>query len=241
MSVAEHASPLAYPDFNSFFTRALRKGARPICDDKDAITSPIDGTLSEIGCIEDGHLFQAKGRTYALESLLGGDKALARSFADGASATLYLPPKNYHRIHMPIDGCLTAMMYVPGRLFAVNPRTTRVVPGLYSRNERLISIFDTQAGRTALIMVGALFVGGIETIWTGRIAPRLHRQMTLWRPEQFAALPIALKRGEELGRFNLGSTVILLHAPGRIEWSANIQPGGTVHIGEPLGSIIPDR
>ncbi len=241
MNIAEHGSPLAYPDFNSFFTRALRNGTRSICNDEDAITSPIDGTFSQVGYVKDGQLFQAKGHTYSLGALLGGDTSLARLFSDGAFATLYLPPKNYHRIHMPIDGQLTKMVYVPGRLFAVNPRTMAIVNGLFARNERVISIFDTQAGPTAVILVGALFVGSVETTWAGRITPRWRRRITIWNSDELPGGPIALKRGAEMGRFNMGSTVILLHTPGCVEWLRHCQPGTVVQCGQRLGSIICDR
>ena len=241
MSIAEHSTPLAYPDFNSFFTRALRNGTRSICTDEDAITSPVDGTFSQVGHIRNNQLFQAKGHTYSLEVLLGGDASLARLFSDGAFATLYLPPKNYHRIHMPLDGQLKKMVYVPGRLFAVNARSTAIVSGLFARNERVISIFDTNAGLTAVILVGALFVGSIQTTWAGCITPHWHRRITIWNAEELPGEPIALKRGAEMGRFNMGSTVIILHIPGCVEWLDHCKPGAVVQSGQRLGSITCNR
>lgn len=213
----------AYADFNAFFTRALAPNARPLPPQRHSLVSPVDGVVSECGELSGDRLLQCKGRDYSIQSLFGGDAELAAPFLGGLFATLYLSPRDYHRIHMPIDGRLRTMVHVPGRLFSVNPTTVAGVPGLFARNERVLAVFDTALGPIALVLVGAIFVGSIETRWSGVVTPprarALHRQD--YPPES----GIRLNRGEELGRFNMGSTVILLLPAGRAVWSAGLQAG----------------
>lgn len=209
---AERDDPADYRSFNDFFTRALKPGSRPL--DPAAIVSPVDGRVSQQGDIQDTRVFQAKGRRYDLKTLLG-DREAAKPFRNGRFCTLYLAPHNYHRIHMPVDGRLTALRHIPGRLFSVSPATTRVIPRLFARNERVVAHFDTAHGPMAVVMVGAMLVGSIETVWTGEITPptRLRRRELPLPP----ANRRSLHQGDELGRFNMGSTVILLlpeSAPG---------------------------
>jgi phosphatidylserine decarboxylase len=209
---AEREDPADYRSFNDFFTRSLKPGARPLAD--APIVSPVDGRVSQQGEINETRLFQAKGRRFDLKGLLG-DKEAAEPFHNGHFCTLYLAPHNYHRIHMPLDGKLTGLRHIPGRLFSVNPATTRVIPRLFARNERVVAHFDTQYGPMALVMVGAMLVGSIETVWSGEITPPTRlRERELPLP---AASQRALKQGDEVGRFNMGSTVILVlpeSAPG---------------------------
>jgi phosphatidylserine decarboxylase len=229
---AEQASPAAYSSFNRFFTRALRSGARPLCGEPDAIVSPVDGRISQVGDIVSGRLIQAKGRDYDLVSLLGGDAARAAPFEGGRFATLYLSPRDYHRIHMPMDAGLRRMVYLPGRLFAVKPATVNVVPGLFARNERVACWFDTALGPMAMVAVGAIFVGSIETVWAGEITPAPKRRRRSW---DYPDGQVRLRRGEEMGRFNMGSTVILLFGPGRMAWSPSLAAGSEVRMGMALG------
>ena len=221
--------PDDYTDFNSFFTRALRSGARPAVSAADAIATPVDGVVSACGAIAGSRLIQAKGIDYTLEALLG-DRRLAESFTGGVFATLYLSPRVYHRVHMPLGGVLRHFRYLPGRLFSVNDYSTRHIPGLFTRNERLVTVFETAAGPMGVIMVGAIFVAGIETVWTGECsAERPHGH---WNP---GAGDVALARGAELGRFNVGSTVIVLFGPGRVRLAADLRPGKDVRMGESMG------
>jgi phosphatidylserine decarboxylase len=240
--VAE-ASLSAYPSFNSFFTRALKPGMRPVVDGERQLACPVDGTVSQAGAIEQDRLFQAKGHDYTLEALLGGDAALAQEFANGTFATIYLSPRDYHRIHMPDAGRLRRVLYVPGRLFSVNTITARQVPGLFARNERMVCIFDTAHGPMAVIPVGALFVGSMETVWGGPPAwinlhgparPHPHPGAKYWDYTQHPT-PVALARGEEMGRFNMGSTVILLFAEKAMQLDAAMRAGEPVRLGQLLG------
>jgi phosphatidylserine decarboxylase len=233
MSEAATPDALSYPSFNDFFTRALRPGSRPLEHDPAMPVCPIDGTVSQVGPIEAGRIFQAKGRSFDVVELLGGDPARARHFAGGSFATLYLSPRDYHRVHMPVAARLRETTYIPCRLFAVNPRTTRVVPRLFARNERVAMLFDGEAGPMAVVMVGAIFVGSIETVAEGVITPAQTRRAHTWHCDDGPALA----RGAELGRFNMGSTVILLFARDRIHWSSALQPGATVRMGQALGRI----
>ncbi len=207
MRMAQSASFRDYASFNQFFTRALKPTARPLDDDADIIC-PVDAQISQIGSIEQGSLLQAKGRYFQLNDLLGGQTEMANQFQQGLFCTLYLSPKDYHRIHIPTTGRLTDMVYVPGRLFSVNQRTTRVVPNLFARNERVICLFETEFGPMALILVGALFVGSIETVWAGTVTPNRSSKIEHWHYSEQTA-PV-LQRGAEMGRFNMGSTVIVL-------------------------------
>lgn len=225
-----------YPDFNSFFTRALKPAARPVVSGPSEIAVPVDGTVSQCGPIDDDRLIQAKGIDYRLAPLLGGDAALARTFSGGVFATLYLSPRDYHRIHMPCAGKLTHMHYIPGRLFSVNDYSTRHVRGLFTRNERLVTVFDTAAGPMAMILVGAMFVSGIETVWAGALTPQ--RPFGNSQPDAAGRLPVVeLGHGVEMGRFNMGSTVILLFGPGRAQWADGIFPGAAIRMGALMGRI----
>lgn len=233
MGLADEPELDSYPSFNAFFTRSLRQDARPIVEGEDMIACPVDGAVSQLGDIKDDRIFQAKERDYSLLDLLGGDVRAAEKFARGKFATLYLSPRDYHRIHMPMDGTLTAMSHVPGRLFSVSPATARAVPRLFARNERVIAYFDTAAGPMAMVMVGAIFVASIETVWAGEITPPAGQEIRHW---DFDSNDPAhtFKKGDEIGRFNMGSTVIQLHGPDSIEWQQEIQPAGSVQMGQAL-------
>ena len=231
---AEHPDPASYPHFNAFFTRRLRPGARPIDPDPSHLVSPVDGTISQIGRLQDDRLLQAKGRTFTLEALLGGAD-LATPFRDGAFATLYLAPRDYHRIHMPHAGCLTAERIIPGRLFSVGPATVARIDGLFARNERVVWLFDTPFGPLALVPVGALFVGSIESVWAGELTPPHARRI---RHRDHPG-DLCFEKGEEIGRFNYGSTVILLLPRGAATWRSELSPGSRVQMGEWLATLAP--
>lgn len=224
-----------YASFNDFFTRTLKPGTRPIDDSPEAVVSPVDGTVSQAGLIEDGRIFQAKGHDFSVAELLG-DKKLAEDFSGGEFATIYLSPRDYHRIHMPCDGSLQRMIHVPGRLFSVNPLTTRSVPRLFARNERVVTIFDTPVGRAAQVMVGAIFVASIETVWAGEVTPPAGQYIRQWPygPRE-AAGEVHLKKGDEMGRFNMGSTVILLFEPRAVELAESLQAEAVVKLGQRIG------
>lgn len=234
LSQAAESDPTAYASFNAFFTRTLRPGARPIADAPQAICCPSDGEISQIGSLSEGMLVQAKAWDYSLRDLLGGDSALADELAEGSYATIYLSPRDYHRVHMPLAGTLRRMVHVPGRLFSVNQTTTETLPRLFARNERVISVFDTDRGPMAVILVGAFFVGSMDTVWAGTVAPA-HRRATVW--DYAGREPIRLERGAEMGRFNMGSTVILLIGSDRVQWAESATPGATVRMGEILGTL----
>jgi phosphatidylserine decarboxylase len=223
-----------YPTFNAFFTRALRADARPLDPRGNTLLCPVDGTVSQLGRLSGGRLVQAKGHDFDATELLGGDAALAAPFTDGSFATLYLSPRDYHRIHMPLTGALTTALHVPGRLFSVNATTAARVPRLYARNERVACLFDTAAGPLAVVLVGAIFVGSIETIWHGEITPPRGRRV---RPLPSPSSVPVLERGAELGRFNLGSTVILLLPADAAAWRRDLKPGRAVRMGEALGRL----
>lgn len=235
MSEAAEPDPRVYPSFNAFFTRALRADARAWPTAANAIGCLVDGRVSQIGAINDDRLIQAKGRDYSVIGLLGGDPQLAARFRGGQFATLYLSPRDYHRIHMPIAGQLSATIHVPGRLFSVNPTTVASVPRLFARNERVVCLFETHAGPMAVILVGAIFVGSIETVWAGRLTPP--RASEVHRVDASASGP-QLARGDELGRFNMGSTVILLFPAGRTFWEPSLQAGMAVRCGEAIGRTM---
>lgn len=198
----------AYPNFNAFFTRELRKGVRSITGDESIVVSPVDGAISQLGSIDSGQIVQAKGRDYSILELLGGDGDLAEQFSQGQFATIYLSPRDYHRIHMPLTGRLQQMRYVPGKLFSVNPRTARTVPNLFARNERVVVEFATDQGPIVLVLVGAIFVGSMETVWAGQITPPYGKGIQHWTYDGEQA--ITLQKGQEMGRFNMGSTVVML-------------------------------
>lgn len=228
LSEAREPDPQAYASFNDFFTRPLRVDARPLAD--DGILCPADGTLSRAGRIRGSDLFQAKGHYYSLLELLGDAPELAGEFINGSFATIYLAPRDYHRVHMPLDGRLRCWSHVPGRLFSVNDTTARKVPRLFARNERVVTVFDTDAGPMAVILVGAMIVAGIETVFAGQITP-LARRVQHHRPE---AGP-RLHAGDELGRFLLGSTVIVLLPDGAARWHPGLEAGCPVRMGQALG------
>ncbi len=229
---AEHERIEHYESFNHFFTRALQPGARPLPEDPQAFVSPVDGTVSQFGPIREGRIVQAKGHEYSVLELLGGDQELATKFANGRFCTIYLAPYNYHRIHMPISGDLSRWSYAPGRLFSVNAATARALPRLFTRNERVNTVFDTDAGPVGLVLVGALFVGSMETVWAGRISPPHVRG----EPAHYAPMDRThLARGAEMGRFNMGSTVILLTPPDSVAWSPELTPGQPVRMGQVIG------
>jgi phosphatidylserine decarboxylase len=233
MSLAAESDPRVYPSFNAFFTRSLKPGARPIAADPTALLCPADGILSQMGELRDGALLQAKGHSYTALDLLGGDARAAASFAGGAYVTIYLSPRDYHRVHMPLSGNLAAMTHVRGRLFSVNAVTARAVPGLFARNERVVCHFDTQIGPMAVILVGAIFVGSMETVWAGQVTPS-PRDGARTTPGA-----VRLGRGEEMGRFNMGSTVILLLPPGAVKLDPGIAAGDSLCVGQALGRLIP--
>ncbi|WP_053845105.1 archaetidylserine decarboxylase [Paracidovorax avenae] len=231
MSEAENPDIASYATFNDFFTRALRPGARPIAD--APAVCPVDGAVSQFGRIDRDQIFQAKGHRYSTTALLGGDAQEAARFADGSFATIYLSPRDYHRIHMPCDGRLRRMIYVPGTLFSVNPLTARGVPGLFARNERVVCLFDTPLGSMALVLVGATIVGSMATVWHGTVNPPRTAGLRQWTYED--GPEVLLRKGEEMGRFMLGSTVVLLFEPGALRFADTWEPARAVRLGEPMG------
>ena len=233
LAEAAEPDPGRYPSFNAFFTRALAPAARPIAPGEGAIACPIDGALSGFGAIGGDALLQAKGREVGLTDLLGGSPERAVPFEGGAFATLYLAPRDYHRVHMPLAGRLVETVHVPGRLFAVDRPAVRAVPRLFARNERVAALFETAAGPMAVVLVGALLVGSIETTWAGRITPPRAREVRTWVPDA----ELRLAKGEELGRFAMGSTVIVLFGPGRVHWDPELAPARGVRMGERIGRV----
>lgn len=231
VNMAEAANPdiASYPTFNEFFSRPLKPGARPLSD-ADLI-SPVDGAISQFGPIRRDQIFQAKGHDYSTTTLVGGDAQLAQRFEDGHFATLYLSPKDYHRIHMPCDGRLTRMIYVPGDLFSVNPATARCVPGLFARNERVVCVFESEQGPFVLTLVGATIVGSMATVWHGVVNPPRSKQVREWRYDD---QQIVLKKGEEMGRFLLGSTVVMLFPKGDLRFNPAWAPTGAIRMGEAM-------
>ncbi|MFK0573718.1 archaetidylserine decarboxylase [Endozoicomonas sp.] len=234
MKEAQREKAEEYRHFNDFFTRLLKDGARPLPGDPELIVSPADGAISQIGDINDGRIFQAKGHDYSLVELLGGDLALGQEFMGGKFATIYLSPKDYHRIHIPAAGTLHKMVHIPGRLFSVNQGTVENIPNLFARNERVVSVFDTQYGPMAVIMVGAINVASIETVWAGLVTPQRGQVATVSYGE--ASQSIELSRGDELGQFKLGSTAIVLFGKDQVEWLKNWQPGMSIKMGEAMAS-----
>jgi len=237
MSEAIIEDPLVYKSFNNFFTRKLKTDARPISPGESDIVSPVDGEVSQCGSIEEGLLLQAKGRHYSLESLLGGDSGMASAFENGNFSTIYLSPRDYHRIHMPADGHLVSMTHVPGRLFSVSQSTTNAVHNLFARNERLICQFKTDNGPMIMILVGAIFVGSMETVWSGLVTPA-GRRISRWDYDQRSVKQVFLRKGEEMGRFNMGSTVILLFPGNRIAWDPDHVTGQHVRMGQRIGGKL---
>lgn len=236
LSEAVESDASNYENFNLFFTRALQPDARPICADSLDIACPADGAISEIGAIKSDQLLQAKNHYYSLLNLLGGDETLASSFEDGTFATVYLSPKDYHRVHMPVTGVLRKMIFVPGKLFSVNQTTANNVPNLFARNERVICVFDTDYGAMAVILVGAMIVASIETIWAGVITPyQLGTHTTHYSASDLPE--VTLQKGDELGRFLLGSTVILIFEKNTASWANVLKQGTVVKMGQPIGKL----
>jgi phosphatidylserine decarboxylase len=221
-----------YASFNEFFTRALRPDARPLAN-ADFIC-PVDGRISQFGAIDDDQIFQAKGHKFTTTALVGGDAKLAAQFQHGSFANLYLSPRDYHRIHMPVDGKLTRMIYIPGELFSVNPTTARGIPGLFARNERVVCVFDTAHGPFVMTLVGATIVGSMATVWHGVVNPPRLPQITEWT---YADQDIVLKKGEELGRFLLGSTVVMLFPKDTLSFNPDWQPAGPVQLGQMMAKL----
>jgi phosphatidylserine decarboxylase len=236
MAEAAEPDPCAYPTFNAFFTRSLRAGSRQLAAAPRAITSPVDGVISEAGTIRAARLIQAKGHEYSLDALLAGRDDWAGALRDGVFMTIYLAPWDYHRIHMPCAGVLRETLYVPGRLFSVNQATADHVPGLFARNERVACRFDAEAGPCVLVMVGALNVGSIETIWHGEVTPGRER-VRASVPPLSPAPPLAQQRGAEIARFNMGSTVILLFPSGVAQWLPGLGAGAKLRLGEQVGVL----
>ena len=232
VNMAEAANPdvTSYQSFNEFFTRPLREGARAIAD--AGYVSPVDGAISQYGAVKGDAIFQAKGHHYSTAALVGGDRELAAKFHDGQFATLYLSPKDYHRIHMPCEGRLTRMIYVPGDLFSVNPTTARGVPGLFARNERVVCVFDSVDAPFVLVLVGATIVGSMATVWHGVVNPPRIGEIREWH---YDGKEVVLKKGAEMGRFLLGSTVVMLFANNQFEFNRQWAPAGVIRMGEAMG------
>ena len=220
----------SYRSFNEFFTRALKPGVRPVA--QAALVCPVDGAVSQFGPIAGDQLFQAKGHHYSTTALVGGDAALAAQYDNGSFATIYLSPRDYHRIHMPCAGRLTRMIYVPGELFSVNPATARGVPGLFARNERVVCVFESARGPFVLVLVGATIVGSMATVWHGVVNPPRSKAVREWRYPAAGQPEVMLKQGEEMGRFLLGSTVVMLFPKGPLRFNQDWLPGGAVRLGE---------
>ncbi|TCB49401.1 phosphatidylserine decarboxylase [Acinetobacter sp. ANC 4779] len=229
MSIAEQSNALKYKSFNEFFTRSLKDGVRAIDNNPNSIVSPADGAISQLGKIEDGDIFQAKGQSFSVEKLIA-DPQLAEPFKNGQFATVYLSPKDYHRVHMPFAGTLTETLYVPGELFSVNQTTAENIPGLFARNERMVCLFDTELGRMAVVLVGAMIVAGIETVATGKVKPTGRLELNQHN--------LFLEKGAELGRFYLGSTAVILFEQDKIQWDAMFKANSVVVMGEALGHTV---
>ncbi|MDP6652940.1 MAG: archaetidylserine decarboxylase [Gammaproteobacteria bacterium] len=237
LSEALISDPAEFASFNAFFTRELKQGARSIEDAGDSFVCPADGTISQLGNISNDQLLQAKGRHYSVVDLLGGDTELAEQFLDGSFATVYLSPRDYHRVHMPLAGRLDRMVYIPGKLFSVNAQTTAAVPNLFARNERVVCLFQSDAGPMALILVGAMIVAGIETVWSGQVCPDLKNRTVRESSYTDHSPPIELPTGAEMGRFKLGSTVIALFGPGAADLDSTLMPEAAVRMGQAMGTV----
>ena len=236
MEEAANPDPAGYASFNEFFTRPLREGARPFAE-ADYLC-PVDGAISQFGPIERDQIFQAKGHFYTTTTLVGGDRSLAAHFEDGEFATIYLSPRDYHRIHMPCDGRLLQMIYVPGDLFSVNPATARGVPGLFARNERVVCVFEGEAGPFVMVLVGATIVGSMATAWHGVVNPPRRPDI---EKHAYAPGEVELRKGDEMGRFLLGSTVVMLFPQGGLQFNPSWQPGGAIRLGEAMATYSATR
>ncbi len=231
---AVNPDPNSYSTFNEFFTRPIKPELRPIAKGENIICSPVDGTISQIQQIDHDSIFQAKGRRYNVTQLLGGDAQLAQPFINGSFATIYLSPKDYHRIHMPIAGKLEQQIYVPGRLYSVAPFTVKTLNGIFARNERVIALFESKFGKMAMVLVGAINVAAIETVWDGLVTPPAGKTISY---KKYEKENICLNKAEEMGCFNMGSTVILLFENNQLEWSSKFAEGVSIKMGEALGEF----
>ncbi len=239
MSEAQEESIERYAHFNAFFTRPLKPGVRPLPEDEKVAVSPADGAISQLGDITNGRIFQAKNHDYSLIELLGGDSQLGQEFMGGQFATIYLSPKDYHRVHIPARGKLRQMIHVPGRLFSVNQGTVSNIPNLFARNERVVSIFDTEQGPMAVILVGAIIVASIETVWAGEVTPQRNQVASTHYGD--SGISVELNRGEELGRFKMGSTAIVLFGENQMEWLEHWQAGQSIKMGEALAQPVKEK
>lgn len=237
LAEAERERPEDYVTFNDFFTRTLKAGVRPIVAEPNAVALPVDGCVSQIGDIQHGRIIQAKGHDFSARELLGGDDDLSELFQNGKFATIYLSPKDYHRIHMPLDGEVRNMVYIPGDLFSVNPLTAANVPNLFARNERVACLFHTPFGPMAMVLVGATIVASIETVWAGTVTPPAGKMIKRW--DFHGSDPIILKKGDEMGLFKLGSTVVCLFPPKMIEFIESLHPGSPTKMGELFAYLLP--
>jgi phosphatidylserine decarboxylase len=237
MSEALDSDPSSYASFNAFFTRQLKAEARSICQDEKQLALPVDGAVSQLGDIKYDAIFQAKGHNYSLTTLLGGKPELAEPFLDGKFATIYLSPKDYHRIHMPLDGQLSDMIYVPGELFSVSPLTAERVPSLFARNERVVAIFDTEIGKMAMVLVGATIVASIETKWAGTVSPPAGKNVQHWQYPKQGDNSVFIKKGEEMGLFKLGSTIIACFEADTLEF-AELSAGDVTRLGDVFAKIL---
>lgn len=238
MNDADQSSPAAYRTFNDFFTRSLKPGIRPISKDKDYIVHPVDGAVSQCGAINNGQIFQAKGHEYSSLALLGGRADDAKRFENGDFATIYLAPKDYHRIHMPIKGTLSKMTYIPGELFSVNPLTAENVPGLFARNERVVAIFETEIGPVAMVLVGATIVASIATVWAGTVTPPTGKKVCSWEYPTTGPDALTLDKGDEMGSFKLGSTVVMLFAEDALnQFADGVTPKAVTRMGQLFAKI----
>ena len=231
---AINPDPNSYSTFNEFFTRPIKPELRPIADGDDVLCSPVDGAISQIREISDDRIFQAKGHSYSATELLGGDSELAKPFINGKFTTIYLSPKDYHRIHMPLDGKLEKQVYIPGRLYSVAPFTVKTLNGIFARNERVVALFDTSYGKMAMVLVGAINVAAIETVWDGLVTPPTGKNIST---KDYCDQSISLKKGEEMGRFNMGSTVILLFENDALNWNKQLSEGMPIKLGKLLGEF----
>jgi phosphatidylserine decarboxylase len=234
MAEAQQQDINAYRSFNHFFTRSLKEGVRPITNFNNGIACPADGAVSQAGLITEGNIFQAKGKSFTVTELLGGDLQRAAPFHNGLFSTIYLSPKDYHRLHMPITGRLKEMIHIPGRLFSVNAATANSVPRLFARNERVVCIFETEIGEMALILVGAIFVSSVETVWHGVVTPPTISEVRSWHYQENSPV---LEKGAEMGRFNMGSTIIVLFEKDKAQWQTDFVAGKTVKMGELIGQF----
>lgn len=235
MSEAAQEDYQRYANFNEFFTRPLKAGARPMPEDVNVLACPVDGFISELGIIQDQQLFQAKGHTYELMALLGGDHEMVSNFRNGAFLTAYLSPRDYHRVHMPTSGILKKMIHVPGSLFSVNPQTVAGVPNLFARNERVVCYFESDCGPMAIILVGAIVVASIATTWQGIVTPPTKSLLQQW---SYANNPIHLDRGAEMGHFDVGSTIILLFGKNAVQWGSGLKSGQVLRLGQAIGNHV---